>query len=366
MTYNRLHKLNRNKPDYRLIFLGVIILAVAISFGIFFIKRHRAPAAPNPIEQVGPNQVKVSELAKQNLAIAKVAQVQIPAQLDIMGKISIPENGTTVVSARVSGRVDSVYVTTGEPVKIGQLLAKVYSPDFASIREEYLQAAKRKNEGDFSSLYHMSYKKLQNLGLTKEDIAELPTSDANLIHIHSPAHGVIIDKKAPLGTAINAGDPLFIISDLSKVWFLGDVYPEDLKKIHRNQDVIIDSPSGDKPIHGQVSFISPVVDPNTRTIKIRVLMNNENLALRGDMYVQAHLILSSNNAISVPTTALWDENGKNYLFKQAGQEDVFEKVEVEVGANIQNRTVINKGLTPEDTIITEGGLLLNSALRSER
>ena len=95
----------------------------------------------------------------------------------------------------------------------------------------------------------------------------------------APRAGAVISKNAILGNAVNLGDALFMIADLHRVWFLGDMYPEDLIKVKKDQEVVIEGASPDQMLHGRVSFISPIVDPNSRTIKIRALMENPSLSL---------------------------------------------------------------------------------------
>jgi Cu(I)/Ag(I) efflux system membrane fusion protein len=318
------------------------------------------------VQQVGTTKVKIAKAAKANLRFITAASSEYPEQIDVTGKISVTENGTTVIPARAAGRVQVITIASGEPVEKGQVVAKVYSPDFTAAREEYLQAAKRKNDEnkDFGLLRTMSFRKLESLGLTKDDIAQLSKSDPNLLVVRAPVAGVVIDKRAVLGGAVNVGDPLFTIGDLHTVWFLGDLYPEDLPKVHEGQDVAIDPPTpGGTPIHGKVSFISPVIDPNTRTIKIRMLMDNPSLALRGDMYVQAHILLTTHSAILLPSTAMFSEEGKDYVFRQVKDAgDVYEKVVVKTGGSLRDQAVIAAGINTGDVIVADGGLLLNSVL----
>jgi Cu(I)/Ag(I) efflux system membrane fusion protein len=341
-------------------FVGTVALSALLS--------HSGSTAEETavVQQTGKNRVKVADAAKANLPLVTAASSEYPDQIDVTGKISVTENGTTVIPARATGRVQIISVASGEPVESGQAVAKIYSPDFAAAREEYLQASKRKSDEnkDFSLLRAMSSKKLESLGLSKEDIAGLGKSDPNLLVVRTPVAGVIIDKKAVLGSAVNVGDALFTIGDLHKVWFLGDLYPEDLPKVHAGQDVVMDPPiAGGTPIRGKVSFISPVIDPNTRTIKIRVLMENLNLALRGDMYMQAHIVLSTHSAILVPSTAVFNEEGKDYVFRQAkNARDTYEKAMVKAGAVLGDQTVIAEGINTGDVIVADGSLLLNSAL----
>ena len=343
------------------VFVGVAALAsMLLSSGAHTEEENTA------VQQVGKTKVRVADSAKSNLQLITAASSDYSDQIDVTGKVSVTENGTTVIPARAAGRIQIITVASGEPVEKGQVVAKIYSPDFASAREEYLQASKRSDaeNKDFRLLHQMSSRKLISLGLSKEDIAGLGKSDPNLLVVRSPVAGVIMDKKAVLGGAVNVGDPLFTIGDLHKVWFLGDLYPEDLPKVHEGLDVVIDSPMpGSAPVHGTVSFISPIIDPSTRTIKIRILMDNPNLTLRGDMYVEAHIVLSTRSSILVPSTAIFSEGDKNYLFRQLKTDsNVYEKIAVKTGGTLRNQTMLSDGVKPDDVIVADGSLLLNSVI----
>ena len=265
----------------------------------------------NAVAIVAPNQLLVSAPALSHLKLAKSEKVDFPEYLTLMGRISPTEDRTTVVPARVSGRIESVYVASGETVRAGQMLAKLFSPDFISAREEYLQSLKQEKAAaggaEFQALARMARKRLQTIGLTPADIESLATSGEDdpgkppSLIVRAPRSGAIATKNATVGNLVNLGDTLFTIADLSKVWFLGDLYPEDLPKVKKDQEVIIQGVAGEPPLRGRVSFISPFVDPTVRSIKIRAVIENPNMGLRADMYVQGSLLLSTTKAVVIPT-----------------------------------------------------------------
>jgi len=347
----------------------ILLGFVGAGLGVHFATASQAKKEEKPaVAVVDKSSVKITPANRNNLQLQTLQKEQVNNQLDVMGKISVTEDGTTMISSRVQGRIDKIMVASGEPVVKGQLLAYIFSPDFAVAREEYLQSSGRKKgaDADFTNLAALSYKKLQTLGLGKEDIANIAKTPADNLPVHAPVDGVIIVKNAMLGASVNSGDPLFTLGDLHKVWFLGDVYPEDLEKVRSGQEVIIDGTANTGAIHGRVSFISPLIDPNTRTIKIRVLMENPNQELRSDMYVQAHIIMNQSSHIAVPEQSVFNENNKNYVFRQDAQDkDLFHKVEVTLGSRVKNLMGIQSGLAEGDTIVTEGGLLLNATLDND-
>ena len=221
--------------------------------------------------------------------------------------------------ARVAGEIEGVFVASGETVRQGEILAKLFSPDFISAREEYLQSLRQEKAAaggaEFHALAGMAKKRLQTMGLGPADIEALASSGEDdpgkppSLTVRAPRSGAIATKNATVGNLANMGDTLFTIADLSKVWFLGDLYPEDLPKVKKDQDVIIQGVAGEPPLHGKVSFISPFVDPTVRSIKIRAVIDNPNMGLRADMYVQGSLLLNTTKAVVIPDRGHHPERG---------------------------------------------------------
>lgn len=338
--------------------------------------------AKDPVERIDATTLRIDKDALDNLKFAQAAITDFPEQLNLMGKVSVTEDRTTVVPARVAGRSEAIYFASGETVRAGQLLMTLFSPDFAAAKEEYVQALKQSkvangaaDPSDFANLTALSRKKLQTMGLSAEDIDGLSASDTSqaLLPIRAPRTGVIIAKAAVLGNLVNAGDTLFTIGDLSKVWFSGDIYPEDLPKVKKGQSVVINVEGLNKPVFGTVSFISPLVDPSTRSIKIRALMDNPNGYLRADMYVQGNVTINNSKALLVPTVALVRGPEGYYSFKRKSPPSVeaagsveYTKVAVTPGVEQQGMTSVLAGLKEGDQVVTDGAWLLEAALNTEK
>jgi Cu(I)/Ag(I) efflux system membrane fusion protein len=324
------------------------------------------------VERISDDSLRLSEDAVKNLKVERVVRGEFPEQLLVMGKISVPEDRVAVVPARVAGRTDSVYVTSGEVVAAGQPLASIFSADFSIAREEYLQAYRQQSTGTDSESWHLfelSKRKLAALGVSPVDIAKWETAAAdehrveNLI-VRAPRAGAVLGKNAIIGNIVNVGDTLFMIGDLNKVWFAGDLYPEDLPKVHKDQEVIIDPGNGTPSLHGKVSFISPVIDPSSRTIKIRALIENPHSQLRADMYVQGSVVLRKQVALLASKNILVRAKNSIFCFKRMAG-NVFKKIVVNVAAENSDTIAVSDGLSEGDEVVTEGGLLLDGALNSE-
>ncbi len=353
-----------------------------------------------PVEVLTNDTLRVNKDALDNLKMEKADIIQFPELLSLMGKISVTEDRTTIVPARVAGRIENIYFASGEHVNAGQVLTTLFSPDFVSAKEEYLQSVKQQKSksdesaakavekstgsfsadpSDFANLAQLARKKLLTMGLSSSDIEDMvkhgavEDEKASLLGVRAPRSGVLIQKSAALGNLVNVGDTLFIIGDLDKVWFAGDIYPEDLPKIHKDQEVFINAVGVNKPLYGKVSFISPLVDPNTRSIKIRALMNNPNHALKADEYVQGNVILEDKTALVVPTVSIVQTPTGPVVFKKINSATSemtvssidFKKIAVKIGSEQGGHTAIIGGeLNKEDVVVSDGSWLLDASLNS--
>lgn len=329
-------------------------------------------AAPEEqmVQKISEDSLKLSDEAIKNIKLTKVIRGDFPEKLSLMGRISVPEDRTAVVPARIVGRTDAIYVASGEVVSAGQPLCSIFSADFAVAREEYLQTLKQAkdtpDDEETKHLLELSRKKLNALGVSPTDYEKWGTAEdtkSDNLMVRAPRSGALLGKNAVIGSLVNIGDTLFMIGDLSKVWFAGDIYPEDLPKVRKNQEVIIDAEDGAPRLHGTVSFISPVIDPNTRTIKIRALIENPGSQLRADMYVQGSVIIKKRTGLIAPKTALVHLRDSVFTFKRLPG-NVFKRVSIMTDGESADSISVSKGLDEGDEVVSEGALLLDSALVS--
>jgi Cu(I)/Ag(I) efflux system membrane fusion protein len=353
------------------ILFRVALAVSAASMTLAFSSCKKAPPEEAMVQKVSDDSLKLSDDAIKNIKLVKVSVGDFPEKLALMGRISVPEDRTVVVPSRVTGRMDQIFVASGEVVTAGQPLASIFSADFAIAKEEYIQAVKQvqstPSDEESKHLLELSKKKLSALGVSEADISkwDVTKSDESVqgarIVVHAPISGALLGKQAVIGTLQNVGDTLFMIGDLSKVWFAGDIYPEDLRKVKKNQEVVIDPGNGATALHGKVSFISPVIDPNSRTIKIRALMDNPGSQLRADMYVQGDVILSLRRALVAPKSALVRLQDDVFCFKRLPG-NIFKKVSIKVDGDNDDTVAVTQGLSDGDEVVSEGGLLLDAAL----
>jgi len=220
-----------------------------------------------------------------------------------VGRVGYDETRYKMVSAWSGGRIDKLYADfTGMTVNRGDHLVEIYSPDLLSAQEEYLQAvstaksaqgaqtaiARRSAEQVLSS----ARRKLELLGVTKEQITAIERNDKPQTHlvIYAPIGGTILKKQAMEGMYVSTGDALYTIADLTHLWLLVDLYESDLPWVKPFQQVRVTTRSlpGDV-FTGEIVFVDPRVDPQTRTVQVRIHVENPAMRLKPDMWVTAEI-----------------------------------------------------------------------------
>jgi cobalt-zinc-cadmium efflux system membrane fusion protein len=189
---------------------------------------------------------------------------------------------------------------------------------------------------------------------------EFHYEDSSHYLIYAPLSGTIVERKVNVGELVDENKDLFSIMDLSRVWIFADIYENLLSRVKLGQAVRLQVlPYPDQSFQGRISYISPVIDPHTRTIKIRADVENKSLLLKPEMFGEAQIITGmAKNVISIPKTAVLDEEGQRAVFVKVG--DGFLKRVIEVGTKFGGRVEVLKGLSAEDQVVTSGAYQLKA------
>lgn len=234
-----------------------------------------------------PREIAMSESARKlaDITTVPVQRRFVEAQTRMVGKVAFAETNLKTVAAYFPSRIDRLYVDyTGIEVKQGDHLAKVYSPDLLAAQAELISAIK------FNSNVSAAREKLRLWGLSENRIRAIESSGetSDRMDIDSPLGGIVVTKHVNQGDYVKTGEPFFTIADLSSVWIQLDAYETDVPWLRFGQPVTFEAEAvPGKIFEGTISFISPVVDPVTRTIKVRVNADNPGLILKPDMFVRA-------------------------------------------------------------------------------
>jgi Cu(I)/Ag(I) efflux system membrane fusion protein len=253
--------------------------------------------------EIGERQLTVSEEAAKLMEIetAVVERKFVSADIRMVGKIDYDESRVKYITAWVPGRIDRLYVDyTGITVSKGDHMVHLYSPELLSGQAELIQAAKaaanvreRSSElinRSILATLEAAREKMRLLGLTAEQISEIERSGKPEDHItiYSPIGGVVIHKNATEGMYVETGTRIYTIADLSKVWVKLNAYESDMNWVRYGQEVEFETEAYPGEVFkGVISFIDPVLDAKTRTVKLRVNVDNTEGKLKPEMFVRA-------------------------------------------------------------------------------
>lgn len=326
-----------------------------------------------------------------HVQVVTVEPTKLARVLRLTGAVAYNAFNTTPVITEVGGPVSRILVVPGERVKQGQPLLDVSSPDYSLLFATYLKARDTlrvadKNYLRAQDLYahhaiaerdllqaesdhiqaqadlNASLLGLKILGIAKpEDLEKAPSSAE--IPLLAPIGGEIVERDVAPGQLLQAGTTqAFIISNMSTVWVLANIYQSDMAQVKVGDEVTVQTDSYPDKFHGKISFISPAVDPNTRTLQARIVVDNPGEKLKNNMYVVATVNAGvEQNAIAVPdASVLRNDENQPFVYLATGSNQ-FARRSVEIGQSEAGKTQILKGLSPGDRVVGDGSLFLQFA-----
>ncbi|SHH69527.1 efflux RND transporter periplasmic adaptor subunit [Wenyingzhuangia marina] len=318
---------------------------------------------------INPNQF---TMTKNAMALADVETIVVGESqkeennIVLSGLISENKDHTATQSAHFDGRIEKLYVTSlGQRVTKGQPIAEVYSPELITAQQELIIAAKTKKNQPL--LYNAVRNKFKNWQIHTHQLDEIEKSGQVKTNLKIYAHvsGVITEISVDLGAHIMMGKPILKVSNLSTVWANFDVYENQLSlfKVGQEIDVTTNVIQG-KTIKGKVDFIDPILDEQTRTVNLRVVLDNKNQLLKPGMFVEGmvenHIEISYQ--LQVPETAvLWTGKRSVVYIKSEKEAPVFELREVTLGSKMGNYYVILEGLEKGEEIVSKGTFTVDAA-----
>lgn len=256
------------------------------------------PLIPSTAAIPDSGEIPSLQLSAQALAMARVETTPVERRvltrtLRSVGKISYNEASLATVTARVNGYAERLFVDlTGIDIKAGDHLLEIYSPELITAQQEMLIALEAGRQGLGSSLVESSRHKLRRWGLTAEQIATLSEKKeiAERVTLYSPITGTVLEKSVVKNSAFKEGDVLYRVANLDVVWAYVDVYEYDLPWIRYGQTVTLTAEAlPGREFAGRVTFVLPVVDELSRTIRVPVHIDNPDHALKPGMFVSASL-----------------------------------------------------------------------------
>jgi Cu(I)/Ag(I) efflux system membrane fusion protein len=290
-------------------------------------------------------------------------------KLALNGKVQIDERKLYTQSTHIPGRIEKLTVNfTGEKVNRGQTLAMVYSPEMVTAQEELLQAYHMKESQP--ELFEAAKQKLSNLKIGESTINKIITSNKPIqqFPITADVTGIITAKKVDLGDYVDQGMPIYEIADLSSLWVLFDVYESDMSwiKVGNKINYSIQSLPGES-FEGVITFIDPLINPQTRVASARVEVKNSNNKLKPEMFVSGivnkNISTSESKDIVIPKTAImWTgERSIVYMKSVVSNKVNFKLREVTLGTSLGDAYIIKEGLSEGEEIVVNGTFTVDAA-----
>ena len=288
-------------------------------------------------------------------------------------RVTMDETRIAKVQAKVEGWIDQVFVdSTGQSVKKGDPLLTIYSPEALATQQEYLLAMKAQHlmhdnpvhemAGSTENLVAAAKKRLELWDISDAQIDQIGRTGETIksLTLYSPISGFVLERNAFSKQRVNAEAPLYVVADLSAVWVVADVFEYEAANVRIGQPatLTLDYLPG-RNFRGRVSYILPQVDPNTRTLKVRIQFDNLDYALKPDMYGQVELQTGGARRLVVPQSAVLNSGDRQVVFVDRGN-GYFEPRAVKIGAQRDNRIEILSGLKADERIVTSGNFLMDS------
>ena len=330
----------------------------------------------------------------QRIKIGSPSEAEVRETLRVPGRVEVDGTRLARVGSPVTGRVTELDAREGDGVKRGQILATLTSTELANTQREYLKAHSQKLVADRAASrakqlleadviggaellrreaeasqaeaeLNAARGQLQVLGMSEKTIQRLAETRKvdSTSQIVSSIDGTVIDRRVSPGQVVQPADTVFIVADLSTVWVVADV-PESLAgSVRAGQSIEVEIPAiPDRRIRGALSFVSVIVNPETRTVRVRMDVPNPEREYKPAMLASVLIQGPPQKKRTIPSSAVVREENRDYVFVQTGS-DTFYLRQVTLGEEYDGVRVLAAGLRPDDRIVVEGAFHLNNERR---
>jgi len=330
-------------------------------------EKESAEARPAGTVEISPEKQQIL-----GVTFGRVETRSLHRMFSAYGRISYDETRLATISIKFPGWVEALYADyTGKPVRKGQPLFSIYSPELIAAQEEYLLALRAQKtmiadqKINNLSVVEAAKRRLLLWDISGEQIADLEKEGKpfRTLTIYSPVTGFIIEKNILQGKYVTAGEVLYSIADLSHVWMLTAIYESDLPFISVGTEVTLELGSfpGEK-FKGKISHIFPYLENETRTVKVRIELFNPALRLKPEMYGRVVFHLPLGQRLSLPEEAVIDTGERKIVFV-VHENRHFEPREVKLGLKAGAYYEVVDGVKEGELVVTSAQFLIDSESR---
>ena len=309
------------------------------------------------------------------LKTAEVTRGQVGGAWRTVGRVAIDETRVRHINLKIQGFVERIYVDfVGKKVRKGDPLFSIYSPELVSAQEEYLLALKTRGvlskagdavATDGQALVAASRRRMALWDVPETEIHRLEKSGqpTKTLTFYSPVSGVVTKKDVVEGMKIDAGAMPYEIVDLSSVWVLADVYESELRFVKEGMAARLTlSAFPNREFRGKVVFIDPLLNAQTRTVKVRINFPNRSGELRPEMFGEVILLGTPRDGLRIPTDAVIDSGTEKIVFV-ALEKGKFQPRRVKLGASDGSHVEIVSGLAVGERVVIRANFLIDSESR---
>ncbi len=366
---------------------GAVVLVTLFAAGC-----SSEPPAPPKKEVQDVNSITLRPELTERIIIGQPTMVSLADKLQAPSRVEVDEERLVHIGSFVTGRVTNLYVMLGDSVKAGDPLARITSPELTQAQLVYLRAysrtivtekaaerahllraadvlplaevERRVSELEIARAEFESAKdQLRLLGVDSDTLKELAKHGHILpsIAIRSTKSGIVIGRNVIVGQVVQPADQLFRVADLSSVWVVGDV-PEQIArdvKIGQHAEIHVPALGDEISFDGLIIFVSDTLNPLTRTVMVRMLVENPTRKLKPAMLANMHIVDNPTKSLVVPKTAVVRESNRDYVFLAQGN-NKFLRVPVELGTEVADMYPVLKGVTIEQKIVVDGAFHLDN------
>ena len=336
------------------------------AMGMDYVPVYEGEAGTGSNAAINLSNDKVQKLGVKSEA---AAMRELDRTLRVTGRIEVNERRTYAISPKFEGWVEHLYVnSTGETVTKGQPLFEVYSPELVSAWGEYdlalkglasLKDADAEAKAGMQQLADASHARLKNWDIT--DSPNTLGADESRVTFRAPVTGIVLEKKAVQGMRFMPGETLYQIADLSSLWVIAEVNEQDIGQVRVGNpaQVTVDA-YPDRKFDGKVDFIYPTLDNATRTVQVRIELNNPTGVLKPAMFANVQIdVGKSGKVLTVPTSAVIDSGTKQVVLVRLA-EGRFEPRPVTLGKRNDSVVEVLSGVKEGEQVVTSANFLLDS------
>ncbi len=339
-----------DQPGDRCTICGMELVATAGAGGA-------APVDPNLVT------LNSTQTAVVGVRTSESMRGALTRTLRVSGVIEDDDTRHRILAARVPGRIEKLQVNyVGAEVRAGEPLATVFSPEMLTAQRQYVERIRAGAVASSLAERAAARERLLELGLSEEEIRILegtlkPTA---MVNIRAPLSGTVISRAVYEGQYVETNDPLFEIGDFSRMWFVFDAYEPDLAWLRLGQTVELSVPSlPGQVLTAPISFIDPSLNPQTRTARVRVTLENPERRLRHRQTAQAQVTVTAPESLLVPRAAVLQHRGRPLVYVDVDGSG-YQVREVRLGVVGDTDIEVLSGLQEGEKVVTQGALILDA------